>query len=209
MVPVDMPIGMRLANPNQTIEYLYFPVGGMISVDALTECGEAVEAGVIGREGCSGVFGMLGHRQGSHLLNIQGQGAGMRVRAGAIREEFLRGGPFAEAVHSFLYLQMVQSSQSVLCNRLHSLDRRLARWLLTAADRMEIDEVRITQEYLAQMLGARRSTVTVAAGEMQRQGLIEYVRGRVSIVNRTGLIGAACECYGIIASAYTEVLGRP
>ena len=208
LVPVDLPLGMRLSEPNQPVEFLYFPVAGLISVDALTERGESVEVGVIGREGFSGVSALLGHRQMSHSVVMQGGGAGLRVRTGVVRDEFLKGGPFAQQVHSFLYMQMVQMAQSVLCGRLHAVEMRMARWMLTAADRTQSDSLQITQEFLAQMLGSRRSTVTVAAGQLQRQGLIDYLRGKVRIVDRPGLEAIACECYQVVRSTYDELIGR-
>ena len=208
LVPVDLPIGMQLATPSAPVEYVYFPVSGLISVDALTASGESVEVGVIGREGMSGVYGMLGHTQGAHSVVMQGPGSGFRIRMPLVRDEFLKGGPFAQLIYSFLYMQMVQMSQSVLCNRLHPVESRMARWLLTACDRTQSDLLQLTQEFLAQMLGSRRSTVTVSAGNLQREGLIDYTRGRVRIVDRPGLEAKACECYHIVRSTYDTLIGR-
>ncbi len=207
LVPVDMPVGMQLLVPSAPIEYIYFPVSGLISVDAVTERGESVEVGVIGREGLSGVYGLLGHEQGAHSVIMQGSGSGLRIRMSIVREEFLKGGPFAQLIYTFLYMQSLQMAQSVLCNRLHPVEARMARWMLTACDRIQSDSLQLTQEFLAQMLGSRRSTVTVSAGELQRQGLIDYTRGRVKVVNRPGLEGKACECYQIIRSAYEKIIG--
>jgi CRP-like cAMP-binding protein len=208
LVPVDLPLGMQLAAPAAPIEYVYFPVSGLISVDALTSSGESVEVGVIGREGMSGVYGILGHSQGSHSVVMQGPGTGLRIRMNLVRDEFLKGGPFAQLIYSFLYMQMVQMSQSVLCNRLHPVEARMARWLLSAGDRTQSDSLHLTQEFLAQMLGSRRSTVTVSAGNLQREGLIDYTRGRVRIVDRPGLEAKACECYHIVRATYDTLIGR-
>ena len=207
LVPVDLPLGMRLGEPNETQDFVYFPVSGLISVDALTERGESVEVGVIGREGFSGMYGILGHQQAAHSIIIQGAGAGLRIRTGIVRDEFLKGGVFTQLVHTFLYTQIVQMSQSVLCNRLHPVEKRMARWMLTACDRMQTDSINITQEFLAQMLGSRRTTVTVAAGQLQREGMIDYSRGRVRVVDRPALEAKACECYGIVRVAYDRVIG--
>ena len=207
LVPCDMPLGMQLSTPNATIDYVYFPVSGLVSVDALTDSGESVEVGVIGREGMTGTCGLLGHRMMSHSVIMQGAGSGLRIRLGALREEFLKGGGFTQLVYSFLYMQTVQMSQSVLCNRLHPVEKRMSRWLLTAADRTQSETLQLTQEFLAQMLGSRRSTVTVAAGQLQREGLIDYTRGRVRLVNRPGLEAKACECYHIVRSVYDELTG--
>jgi CRP-like cAMP-binding protein len=125
-----------------------------------------------------------------------------------VREQFLKGGVLQQLVHSFAYLQLVQTTQSVLCNRMHSVDERLARWLLSSADRMESDSLNLTQEFLAQMLGAQRSTVTVAAGNMQRDGLIGYSRGKIQILDRKKLEASTCECYGIVRSSYDRILQK-
>ena len=207
LVPVDLPLGMRLSAPNAPVDYVYFPVSGLISVDALTDNGESVEVGVIGREGLAGICGLLGHHMMGHSVVMQGSGSGLRIRLGPVREEFLKGGVFAQLIHSFVYMQMVQMSQSVLCNRLHPVEKRMARWLLTAADRTQSETLQLTQEFLAQMLGSRRSTVTVAAGQLQREGLIHYTRGRIRIVNRPALETKACECYHIVCSAYKRLVG--
>ena len=208
LVPVDMPFGMRLSEPNRPLEYVYFPVTGLVSTHSLTERGESVEVGIFGREGLSGISGLLGHHQMPHSVVVHGAGTGLRIRTGILRDEFVKGGAFSQAVNSFIYLQMIQIAQSVLCGRLHSVETRMARWMLTAADRTESESILITQEFLAQMLGSRRSTVTVAAGELQRQGLIDYSRGRVRIVDRPGLEAASCECYHVVRVAYEQLLGR-
>jgi len=208
LVPVDMPSGMRLGEPNRPLEYVYFPVAGLISVHSLTERGESVEVGSIGREGLSGVSGLLGHVQMPHSVVVQGAGTGLRIRAGILREEFVKGGIFAQAVNSFIYMQMVQMAQSVLCGRLHSVDMRMARWMLTASDLTESDVIFVTQELLSQMLGSRRSTVTVAAGELQRKGLIDYSRGKVRITDRPGLESTTCECYHVVRGAHQQFVGR-
>ncbi len=207
-VPVELPLNMQLSLPNQAIDYCFFPVSGLISTDALTEKGESVEVGLIGREGFSGLPALLGQQQMSHAVVIQGAGAAMRIRASILRDEFVKGGVFAQLVHEFTYMQMVQMTQSVLCNRMHQVEARLARWLLTSADRTEAEELMLTQEFLAQMLGARRSTVTVAAGELQRMGAIDYSRGRIRIINRQTLEAKACDCYAIVRSTYDRMLPK-
>lgn len=206
MLAVDLPLGKRLSEPNQPIEYIYFLNSGLISTDAMTKEGESVEVGVIGREGFSGLPALLNQPQMSHMVVIQGIGDGFRIRSAIVREEFLKGGMLQKLVHSFAYLQLVQMTQSVLCNRLHQVEARLARWLLTSADRTESDTLNLTHEFLAQMLGVQRSTVTVAAGDLQRAGLINYSRGKVEILQRKHLTSLACECYGIVTSSYERVL---
>ena len=208
LVPVELPLEKRLSEPNQPIEFIYFLNSGLVSTDAVTMKGEQVEVGVIGREGFAGLPALLDQPQMSHTVMMQGVGEGTRIRASLVRTEFLKGGMLQKLVHAFAYLQLAQITQSVLCNRMHEVEARLARWLLTSADRMESEELHLTQEFLAQMLGVQRSTVTVAAGELQRKGMIGYSRGKIHILDRAGLMGTACECYGIVNASYDRVLKR-
>ena len=186
LVPVELPLDKRLSEPNQPIEFIYFLNSGLISTDAVTVRGEQVEVGLIGREGFSGLPALLDQPQMSHMVIMQGSGEGLRIRSSVVRAEFLKGGTLQKMVHAFAYLQFVQITQSVLCNRMHEVEARLARWLLSSADRMESEFLHLTQEFLAQMLGVQRSTVTVAAGELQRNGMIGYSRGRIHILDRAG-----------------------
>jgi CRP-like cAMP-binding protein len=208
LVPVELPLDKRLSEPNQPIEFVYFLNSGLISTDAVTVKGEQVEVGLIGREGFSGLAALLDQPQMSHMVIMQGAGEGLRIRSSLVRAEFLKGGTFQKLVHAFAYLQLVQITQSVLCNRMHEVEARLARWLLSSADRMESEFLHLTQEFLSQMLGVQRSTVTVAAGELQRNGLIGYSRGRIHILDRAGLAAKTCECYGIVNASYSRMLKK-
>jgi CRP-like cAMP-binding protein len=208
LVAVELPLEKMLSEPNQPIEFLYFLNSGLISTDAVTAKGEQVEVGVIGREGFAGLPALFDQPQMSHAVTMQGVGEGMRIRSSVARAEFLKGGTLQKLVHAFAYLQLVQITQSVLCNRMHEVEARLARWLLTSADRMESEFLHLTQEFLSQMLGVQRSTVTVAAGELQRQGLIGYSRGRIHILDRPGLIAKTCECYEIVNASYDRILKK-
>jgi CRP-like cAMP-binding protein len=205
LTPVDLPARTSLVVPSAPVEFLYFPVSGMISVDTLTERGESVECAIIGSEGVTGVHGLLGHEQPAHSMVVQTSGSAYRARLAPIREEFLKGGPFAQLIHSFVSVQMVQMAQSVLCSQLHSVEQRMARWMLAASDTLQSDSLLLTQEYLAQVLGSRRSTVTVCAGGLQREGLVHYSRGRLRITNRTALEARACECYQIVRATYNTL----
>lgn len=206
LVLVDLPLGMRLSEPNEPIEYIYFLNAGLISMDAVSKNGESVEVGVIGREGFSGFPALLDQPQMSLSVIMQGIGNGHRIRASIVRDQFKKGGLLQQLIHTFCYLQLVQITQSVLCNRMHEIEGRLARWLLTSADRMESTELNLTQEFLAQMLGVQRSTVTVAASTLQRAGSISYSRGRIHILDRPHLTKVACECYGIVSQSYRRLL---
>ena len=206
LVPVDLPLGTKLSEPNEPIEFVYFLNTGLISTDAVTKNGESVEVGVIGREGFSGLPALLNQPQMSHNVIIQAAGDGLRIRSSIIREEFKKAGVLQQLVHAFSYLQLVQVTQSVLCNRMHEVEGRLSRWLLTSADRLESEELNLTQEFLAQMLGVQRSTVTVAASALQRAGFISYSRGRIHILDRHNLAKAACECYSVVCESYHRML---
>jgi len=206
LTPVDLPLGMQLSEPNRPVEYVYFLNSGLISTDALTEKGESVEVGLIGREGFAGLPALLDQPQMSHAVLIQGVGDGLRIRSKIVRDQFMKGGMFQQLVHAFAYLQLVQVTQSVLCNRMHEVDARLARWLLTSADRMESESLNLTQEFLSQMLGVQRTTVTVAAGQMQRAGMIDYSRGKINLTDRQALTKVTCECYDIVSASYKRIL---
>jgi CRP-like cAMP-binding protein len=206
LVPVDLPLTKQLSEPNRPIDYVYFPNSGLISTDALTAKGETVEVGLIGREGFSGLPALFDQPQMTHAVMMQGAGEGLRLRSTILRDQFLKGGVLRDIIHRFAYLQLVQITQSVLCNRVHEVDARLARWLLASADRTESESLQLTQEFLAQMLGVQRSTVTVAAGGFQQRRLISYSRGRIEILDRSGLTAVACECYQIVRSSYDRLL---
>jgi len=208
LVATELALERRLSEPNQPIEYIYFLNTGLISTDAVTVKGEQVEVGVTGREGLAGLPALLDQPQMSHSVIMQGVGEGVRIRSSILRAEFVKGGMLQQLVHAFIYLQLVQITQSVLCNRMHEVEARLARWLLTSADRMESEYLHLTQEFLSQMLGVQRSTVTVAAGDLQRKGMIGYSRGRIHILDRAGLTGMACECYSIVNASYDRILKK-
>jgi len=206
LVPVDLPLGKQLSEPNQPIEYIYLPNSGLISTDALTAKGETVEVGLIGREGFAGLPALFDQPQMAHTVVMQGAGEGLRIRSTILRDQFMKGGVLRDLVHRFVYLQFVQVTQSVLCNRAHEVEARLARWLLSSADRTESESLQLTQEFLAQMLGVQRSTVTVAAGALQQQRIISYSRGRIEILDRPGLTAVACECYQIVRASYDRLV---
>lgn len=203
--PVDLPLGMRLTHPDAPVEWVYFPTSGAISTVATTSAGESVEVYLAGREGFSGVAALMDQPEMTHGVVVQVAGNGYRMRADAFRNAVHEMPGFRDLVYKTMYLRMVLATQSVLCNRLHEVEPRLARWLLTLADRVESDQVNVTQEYIAEMLGARRSTVTLAAGALQERGLISYSRGKVRILDRPRTIQAACECYSIVAASYKRV----
>ncbi len=205
LLRVELPQSTSLIKPLQPITWIYFLERGMASITGATEQGEAVEVGVIGREGLVGVSALLGQPQAQNTVLMQGAGSGFRIRASVLREYFIKSPELRQLVHDFLYVQMTQATQLIVCNRVHEVEARLARWLLMAAGLMETSNINLTQEFLSQMLGTRRSTVTVAAGALQRSGMIGYSRGRVEISNRDLLESASCECYSIIRDMYLRI----
>jgi CRP-like cAMP-binding protein len=199
-------LGFQFFAPGTAGDHVYFPVAGVVSTTAVTEAGEIVEIGMTGSDGLVGLLSVLGQPETMHSIVMQIEGEGFRVKASHAQELMHLGGHFTELVYQHISLQMLQMGQSALCNRLHDVKSRLARWLLTASDRNRSQQLGLTQEFLSQMLGSRRSTVTVMAGELQREGLIEYSRGKILITNREALESEACECYGIVSSAYKRIL---
>jgi CRP-like cAMP-binding protein len=195
----------RLHRIDEFVEHVYFPAGGFCSLVTVLEDGGMVEVATIGREGAVGVSGALnGHRALATAL-VQGtSGACYRMTADAFRREMNRGGPFYALLSRYAHALLGSSMQSTACNAVHSVEQRLARWLLMAHDRMETDGFTVTQENVAMMLGATRPTVTIVAGTLHRAGLIAYHRGRVTILDRENLELVSCGCY----RATTDLLSR-
>jgi CRP-like cAMP-binding protein len=206
LLRVDLPIGFQFTSPGDHTDFIYFPTAGVVSTTAVTGAGEVVEIGMTGSDGLIGIQALLGRHESPHSIVMQIAGQGMRTKVSVAKELIAEQGQFTHLFYENVSLQMLQMGQSALCNRLHEVKARLARWLLTASDRNRSDHLGLTQEFLSQMLGSRRSTVTVMAGELQREGLIEYSRGKILITNREDLEHVACECYRIVSSAYKKAL---
>lgn len=202
---INLPQGTLLIKPAREIQWIYFLEHGMASMNSIDLAGTAVEVGIVGRDGIVGVSALLGQRQTKNAVTMQGAGDGLRMRAEVLREHMAANGEFTRAMHTFVYALLEQTTQLVLCNRLHELEPRLARWLLMTSDMMETSTLHLTQEFLAEMLGVGRPAVTIAAGILQRSGAITYSRGLVEIANRDQLQSIACECYGIIRNTYARV----
>jgi CRP-like cAMP-binding protein len=192
--------------PNQPIEAVYFPIDAVVSVLAVAE-GGVVEVGTIGEEGVVGLPVFLGAGTSPGTAFCQVPGRAQRLAVKVFLREARRDGALRRRLELYTQGFMVQVSQSTVCNRLHSSDQRLARWLLTVADRVGRESFPLTHEFMAQMLGVRRATVTVTAGLLQRASLITYSRGMVTIRNHRGLEHAACECYRIVRHEFDRLLG--
>jgi len=195
LIPVDLPLNLTLHEPGQTIESVCFLEDGVCTIVATMESGVGVEVGMIGRDGFVGMPILLGASHSPNRSFMQIGGYGFRVKAQTLVELSDASAALRKCLLRSVHALLVQTAQTAACNRVHDLDERLARWLLMCRDRVHADEILITQEFLAIMLGTRRSSVTVAAGSLQQAGLISYRRGHVVIRDHAGLQDAACECY--------------
>jgi len=186
--------------------YIYFPTTAIISLLYLMENGSSAEMGVAGNEGLVGVALFMGGDTVPNRAVVQSAGEALRMRGKALQEEFARGGTFQRLLLRYTQALMTQMSQTAVCNRLHTVEQQLCRWLLLSRDRLNTDELVMTQELIANMLGVRREGVTHAAQRLQENGLISYVRGRITILDRGGLEAAVCECYGVVKDEYDRLL---
>ncbi len=185
--------------------YAYFLESGLASVVLPMANGATVEVGVIGKEGVVGLPLLLGADRMPGQTFIQVAASGYRIEVERLREEYERGGELRRYLQRCLLAHLVQSAQNAACNRLHSIAERLAKWLLNCRDRVETDRLPLTHEFLAQMLGAPRTTVTLAAGMLHHAGVINYTRGQVTIINRAGLEEVACECYQAVREEFRRL----
>jgi len=185
--------------------YAYFLEHGLASVVVTLEDGTTVEVGVIGKEGVVGLPVLLGTDRMPGRTFIQVAASGYRIKAHRLKGEFERPGELRSHLQKYLLASLVQSAQYAACNRLHCVAQRLARWLLDCHDRVEADRMPLTHEFLAQMLGTPRPTVTLAAGMLHQAGFIDYARGHVTIKNRSGLEDAACECYRVVQKEFQRL----
>jgi CRP-like cAMP-binding protein len=195
--------------PNVPIEAVYFPTGAVASILALTDEGMAVEIGTIGNEGLVGLPVFLGATSTPGRAIIQVAGDAVNLSAEIFRREAARDSHLRRLVHVYTQLFMTEISQSTACNRIHTTEQRLARWLLVIQDRVGQQSYPMTQEFMAQMLGVRRATVTEAAGALQAANLIRYNRGIMSILDREGMEQACCGCYWIVRKEFEQLLGIP
>jgi CRP-like cAMP-binding protein len=200
--PVELQLGQFLYRAEELIEYVYFPNDSMISVIATTTEGQTAEVGVIGWEGMTGMDVLMGSDSTLNDHLVQHPNGALRVKTAIIREEFKRGGRLHDSLLRFTRLMMIQIGQTALCNRLHTVEERLARWLLLCRDRAGTNELLLTQEFLAIMLGANRATVTMSAIALQSAGYIKYRRGHINITNREGLLDFSCDCYQTVKREY-------
>lgn len=198
--------GQPLIVPNEPIRFMYFPINALASLVTILEDGATVEAGSVGREGMVGVPILLNAETTPMQTLVQIEGQSYRVDAQLVKRVYDMGKTLHAILNRYIHALFVVASQSAACNRRHQVEARLSRWLLMSSDGIGSDEVGITQEYLAAMLGVRRPGVTEAAVKIQDEGLIRYSRGHVQIVDRRGLQDRACECYEVVRAEYEQLL---
>ena len=203
---VPLPLKTILYEANGPIAHVFFPLNGVVSL-VIMDAGFTLEVGVIGNEGMVGTPVFLGSDRSPTKAIAQIPGAALRMEAEVFQREMRRLGPLHGLVQRYTQSMINQISQSIVCNRRHSVEKRMCRWLLMSHNRVEADEFPLTHEFLAQMLGVCRPTVTAVAGTLQKAGLINYHRGRITVINRKGLEAASCECYEVIAKELDRLLG--
>lgn len=195
-----------LCQAGDTMKYAYFPLSGMISMLSILVDGASVEVGVIGSDGMLGLPIFLGSGIAPNQAIVQVADGAMRINADILKAEFKRAGPMQALLLRYTQAFFTQVSQSAACNRLHTLDQRLSRWLLIVHDRMEMDSFQLTQEFISHMLGMRRTGVSEAANILQNEGLIRYTRGKIHILDRKGLESRSCDCYQIVKDMSARLL---
>jgi CRP-like cAMP-binding protein len=204
--PITLTFGEVLYEPGDTIKHVYFPNDSIVSLLSAMSEKTSLEVGMIGNEGMAGLPIFMGVNVSRNRALVQGSGSAMRMTSVAVRQEANRLGTLHRLMHRYAHSLLTQVSQAAACNRFHSVDARLARWLLMTSDRLGTEEFRLTQEFMSNMLGVRREGVNKAAGTLQAAKLIRYSRGVITILNRRALERKSCKCYAIIKSESDEYL---
>lgn len=204
--PVDLPLGKVLYESGRPLHHAYFPITGIVSLLYVMENGSSAEIAVVGKEGLVGVSLFMGGDTTPSRGVVQSAGQGYRLRADLLMSEFERSPPVMHLLLRYTQALITQTAQTAVCNRHHSLEQQLCRWLLLSLDRLAGNELKMTQELIANMLGVRREGVTEAAGHLQHDGLIRYQRGHITILDRPGLERRTCECYAVVKAEYDRLL---
>ncbi|CAN5835164.1 Crp/Fnr family transcriptional regulator [soil metagenome] len=203
---VYMALGHALYESDGALNYAYFPTTSIISLIYVLENGSTAEIAIVGNEGVLGISLFMGGETTPSRAVVQSAGYGYRLKAPLLKAEFTRAGPFLRLLLRYTQALITQMTQTAVCNRHHSIEQQLCRWLLLSLDRLPSDTLSMTQELIANMLGVRREGVTSAAGNLQRLGYINYARGRIDVINRPGLEQAVCECYGVVKREFDRLL---
>jgi CRP-like cAMP-binding protein len=203
---VAMPLGLSLCEPGVEMRYVYFPTTCIVSLLYVMEDGSSAEIAVVGYEGIVGVSLFMGGESTTSRSVVQSAGHAYRLRGQFLKDEFFRAGPMQRLMLRYTQALLTQMAQTAVCNRHHSVDQQLCRWLLLSMDRLPSNELVMTQELIANMLGVRREGVTEAAGHLQAAGLINYSRGKITVVDRPGLEARVCECYAVVKKENDRLL---
>jgi CRP-like cAMP-binding protein len=203
---VSMPLGQALYEPGGQLGHVYFPTTSIVSLLYVMEDGASAEIAVVGNEGVLGISLFMGGETTPSRAVVQSAGHGYRLAARVLKEEFNRAGALMRLLLRYTQALITQMSQTAVCNRHHALEQQLCRWLLLSLDRLDGMELSMTQELIANMLGVRREGVTEAAGKLQRDGLIRYSRGHITVLNRPGLEQTVCECYAVVKREVDRLL---
>ena len=207
--PVDMPLGQVLYEPGGTLDHVFFPTTAIVSLLYVMENEASAEIAVVGLEGLVGISLFMGGDSTPSRAVVQSAGLGYRLSARMIKDEFNQSHAVMRLLLRYTQALITQMAQTAVCNRHHSLDQQLCRWLLLSLDRLRGNELVMTQELIANMLGVRREGVTAGALKLQKAGLIRYSRGHITVIDRAGLEERTCECYSVVKREYDRLLSRP
>jgi CRP-like cAMP-binding protein len=203
---VDMPLGQVVYESGDRLDHVYFPTTSIVSLLYVMEDGASAEIAIVGNEGLVGIALFMGGETTPSRAVVQSAGCAFRLDARLMKEEFRRAGPMQRLLLRYTQALITQMAQTAVCNRHHSIDQQLCRWLLLSLDRLGSNELRMTQELIANMLGVRRPGVTEAAMKLQDAGLIRYSYGHIAVLDRPGLEARACECYGVVKREFDRLL---
>ena len=204
--PIAMPLGWALYESGVHMNYVYFPTTSIVSLLNVMENGASAEIAITGNEGLIGISLFMGGESTPSRAVVQSEGNGYRLSESILKREFAMGGVLQHLALRYTQALITQMSQTAVCNRHHSVDQQLCRWLLLSLDRLPGNELRMTQELIANMLGVRREGVTEAAGHLQADGLIHYSRGKIIVLDRPGLEQRVCECYAVVKKEFDRLL---
>ncbi|MFM0207724.1 Crp/Fnr family transcriptional regulator [Paraburkholderia sediminicola] len=206
LIPVDMPLGEVVYESGDRLDHVFFPTTAIISLLYVMEDGASAEIAIVGNEGLVGIALFMGGETTPSRAVVQSAGHAYRLDARILKEEFHRAGPVQRLLLRYTQALITQMAQTAVCNRHHSIDQQLCRWLLLSVDRLPSNELKMTQELIANMLGVRRPGVTEAATKLQDAGLIRYSYGHIEVLDRPGLEKRVCECYGVVRREFDRLL---
>lgn len=206
LTPVHLPLGKVLHESGDAPKYVFFPTSSIVSKLCVMANGGSAEIAVVGFEGVVGVAIFMGGQSTTSRAVVQSAGMGLKLESSVMMEQFSLGGPVLHLLLRYTQALITQMSQTAVCNRHHSLDQQLCRWLLLSLDRLRSNELVMTQQLIANMLGVRREGVTAAAGELHKAGIIRYQRGHITVLNRPALARRSCECYAVVKREYERLL---